>query len=88
MRKSISLSLEETKDIINYIDTTIVYLENAKCRFKILNMPFYFNPIEKGISRCFFLKNKFLKLLSKFDNYDLLINNDDMFSTFSELLEK
>lgn len=86
MKKSISLSFEEVKDIINYIDTSIVYLENTKCRFKILKMPYYFNAIDKGISQCFYLKEKFIKLSSKFENSDLQNIDDNMFDTFLKII--
>ena len=85
MKKSISLSDNDVRDILNYIDTTIVYLENCKLRFKILDLSFYFKEIDKGISRCFTLKDKFSKLYSKFNILDLVEKDDDIFDTFLKL---
>lgn len=85
-KRSISLSVNDVLDVITCVDTSIIYLENSKSRFKLLKMPFYFNSIDRGISDLLVLRNKFMKLYSKFDNTNISIKDNDITSTFFKFI--
>lgn len=75
-KKRISLTLDDSKDIINSIEASIVYLENCKSRFKLLHMPFYLKEIDKGILRLNELRNIFISFSNKFDDSNFITDYD------------
>lgn len=84
LKKSITLGSDNVVDIINCIDTSIIYLYSQKSRFCLLEMPLYYKTFDNRIARLQLLQDKFKKFHLKFDTDNNIIDNP--INTVSKIL--
>lgn len=87
MKKSISLTYEEAKQLLASIYTSSNYLELCKSRFLLLDMSLYIRTIDKEIIKLESMRVKLENFCNKFVDSNNIRSTQNEFDTFNRLLD-